>query len=200
MSGLQGLSEAGRRAVVRVLAPAEPIVFVTAPNPREAARAAWPTAAAGLLLAALGAPIAWFSVAAAWGSWRWGDPAVLPTLFALIAAPACLMGLYLLALPRAAARRARDTVILVTDRRLVTLSISSQAVATLPARAILGVERTRVERGFGTLEVRHEALRSENGGEAAETILSGIDDVIEAESAIRRLATERSVTIIAPVN
>ena len=37
-------------------------------------------------------------------------------------------------------------------------------------------------------------------GDAAETVLSGIDDVLNAESAIRRLSVDRSVTIISPVH
>ena len=65
----------------------------------------------------------------------------------------------------------------------------------LPASEILGVERRKVERGYGTLEVRHEAQ-----GDTAETILAGIDDVLEAETAIRKLSVERTMTIIAPVN
>jgi len=65
----------------------------------------------------------------------------------------------------------------------------------LPASAILGVERKRVERGYGTLEIRHEAQ-----GDTAETVLAGIDDVLEAEQAIRRLSVERSVSLIAPVS
>jgi hypothetical protein len=195
MSGLVGLSIPARRAVVKILAPAEPIVFVTAPDPREAARAAWPTAAAGALLVALGAPIAWLSVAAAWGALRYGDAAVLPIALALLAVPGCLMGVYLMLAPHAAQRRARDTVVLVTDRRLVAVSLSGRPPLALPARAILGVERRKVERGFGTLEVRHEAQ-----GDTAETILAGIDDVLEAEQAIRKLSVDRSVTIIAPVH
>jgi hypothetical protein len=195
MSGLLGLSDAGRRAVVKVLAPAEPVIFVTAPDPREAGRAAWPTAAAGGLLLALGAPIAWLSLDAGLGAWRWSGPVLLPLIFALLAVPACLMGIYLMLAPHAAMRRARDTIVLVTDRRLVTLSMSGRPALALPASAILGVERKKVERGFGTLEVRHEAQ-----GDTAETILAGIDDVLEAESAIRRLSVERSVTQIAPVS
>jgi hypothetical protein len=187
MSGLMGLSERARRAVVKALAPAEPIVFVTAPDPREAGRAAWPTAAAGALLLALGAPIAWLSLAAAWGALRYGDTALLPLILALLAVPACLMGVYLMLAPHAAMRRARDTVVLITDRRRPPLA--------LPASQILGVERRKVERGYGTLEVRHEAQ-----GDTAETVLAGIDDVLEAENAIRRLSAERSVTLIAPVS
>lgn len=187
MSGLQRLSEAARRTVVRALAPAEPIIFVTAPDPREAARAAWPTAAAGGLLAVLGAPIAWISVDATWGALRWSGPAIMPVVFALIAVPACLMGVYLMLAPRAARRRAEDTVVLVTDRRLVTLSIRGRPSTALSADAILGVERRKVERGYGTLEIRHEAQ-----GDTAETVLAGIDDVLEAESAIRRLSWERA--------
>jgi hypothetical protein len=195
MSGLMGLSERARRAVVKALAPAEPIVFVTAPDPREAGRAAWPTAAAGALLLALGAPIAWLSLAAAWGALRYGDAALLPLILALLAVPACLMGIYLMLAPHAAMRRARDTVVLITDRRLVALSVSGRPPLALPASQILGVERRKVERGYGTLEVRHEAQ-----GDTAETVLAGIDDVLEAENAIRRLSAERSVTLIAPVS
>lgn len=163
-----GLSETARRAVVKVLAPAEPIVFVTAPDPGEAARIAWPTAAAGLLLTLLGAPIAWLSIAAAWGAWRYGEAAFLPIVLAVLAIPACLMGVYLMLAPHAAQRRARDTVLLVTDRRLVAVSLSGRAPLALPASKILGVERRKVERGYGTLEVRHEAQ-----GDSAETILAG---------------------------
>jgi hypothetical protein len=195
MSGLLGLSEAARRAVVKILAPAEPVVFVTAPEPSEAARAAWPTAAAGGLLFLLGAPIAWLSIVAAWAALRWGEAAILPIVLAILAVPACLMGTYLMLAPHAAWRRARDTVILVTDRRLVALSVSGRPGIALPAGAILGVERKKVERGYGTLEVRHEAQ-----GDTAETILAGIDNVLEAESAIRKLSLDRSVTLIAPVN
>jgi len=195
MSGLLGLSDTGRRAVVKALAPAEPIIFVTAPDPAEAARAAWPTAAAGLLLFVLGAPIAWLSLDAAWGAFRYGEAALLPMVLALLAIPGCLMGVFLMLAPRAAQRRARDTILLVTDRRLVTLSVTGRPPFALPARAILGVERRKVERGYGTLEVRHEAQ-----GDTAETVLAGIDDVLEAENAIRRLSAERSVTLIAPVS
>ncbi|MET0481559.1 MAG: hypothetical protein ABWZ27_01435 [Aestuariivirgaceae bacterium] len=195
MAGLLRLSDAGRRAVVKVLAPAEPVIFVTAPDPGEAGRAAWPTAAAGGLLFVLGAPIAWLSLSAAWGALRWGEGALLPIVLALIAVPACLMGAYLMLAPLAAVRRARDMIVLVTDRRLVTISLSGRPATALPAAAILGVERRKVERGFGTLEIRHEAQ-----GDTAETILAGIDDVLEAEMAIRRLSVERSVTLIAPVN
>lgn len=204
-SGLVRLGEPARRAVVGVLAPAEPITFVTAPDPAEAARAAWPTAAAGALLAGLGAPIAWIALDAEWNAWGWTGALLTPSLLsqalplalAVIAVPACLMGFYLMLMPRAAARRARDTVILVTDRRLVTLSVSGGTAATLPAHAILGVERTKVERGYGTLEVRHEPLGgsgpgASQAGQPAETVLSGIDDVLEAESAIRRLTAERA--------
>jgi hypothetical protein len=195
MSGLRGLSEAGRRAVVKVLAPAEPVIYVTAPDPREAGRAAWPTAAAGALLLALGAPIAFLSIDASWGALVWGEAPMLPILLVILAIPACLMGIYLMLAPHAARRRARDAVILITDRRLVTLSISGRPPMALPASAILGVERKRVERGYGTLEIRHEAQ-----GDTAETVLAGIDDVLEAEQAIRRLSVERSVSLIAPVS
>jgi hypothetical protein len=195
MSGLVKLNEAARRAVVHVLAPAEPIIFVTMPDPDEAARAAWPTAAAGSLLAVLGAPLAWVAIDASLIALRSGGIPWLPLLFALIMVPACLMGIYLMLAPRAAAKKARDTVILVTDRRLLTISIRTRTATDLPARAILGVERKKVERGYGTLEIRHEAQ-----GDAAETILSGIDDVLTAEIAIRRLSVDRSVTIISPVH
>jgi len=195
MSGLLKLNEAARRAVVHVLAPAEPIVFVTMPDPREAARAAWPTAAAGTLLALLGTPLAWVAIEASVVGLGSGDISVLALLFALITVPACLMGIYLMLAPRAAAIKARDTVILVTDRRLLTLSVRHRTATDLPARAIIGVERKKVERGYGTLEIRHEAQ-----GDAAETVLSGIDDVLNAESAIRRLSTDHSVTLISPVH
>src|SRR3954470_6991489 len=102
MSGLVGLSNPARRAVVKILAPAEPIVFVTAPDPKEAGRAAWPTAAAGALLVALGAPVAWLSVASSFGSLRYGEAALLPIALALLAVPGCLMGVYLMLAPHAA--------------------------------------------------------------------------------------------------
>ncbi len=195
MAGLERLNPDARSAVVKVLAPAEPILFVTVPNAREAARAAWPTAAAGGLLAFLGAPIAFMSIDVVWNAFRYGDLALMPLLLALISLPASLLGIYLLMSPAAAERRARDTVILVTDRRLLTLSIRTGISTQLPARAILGVERSAVERGFGTLQIRHEAI----GEHQAETILAGIDDVLEAELAIRRLASDHSMTIIDPV-
>ncbi|MDQ0467536.1 hypothetical protein [Labrys wisconsinensis] len=199
MSGLLRLNEAARNAVVKALAPAEPIVFVTTPDPREAGRAAWPTAAAGALLAVLAAPIAFIALQAIWDSMRYGGALSFPIVMALIAVPVVLMGCYLMLTPHAAERRARDTVILVTDRRLMTLSLSGKPARALPANAILGVERRKVERGYGTLEVRHEAA-DPGRGDTAETILAGIDDVLEAESAIRRLSTERSVTLIEPVH
>jgi len=195
MSGLLKLNVAARRAVVHNLAPAEPIIFVTTPDPDEAARAAWPTAAAGALLAVLGAPLAWIAIEASWASLHGGSISVVALLFTLVMVPACLMGIYLMLAPHAAARKARDTVILVTDRRLLTISIKTRAATDLPARAILGVERRKVERGYGTLEIRHEAQ-----GDAAETVLFGIDDVLMAESAIRRLSTDHSITIISPVH
>jgi hypothetical protein len=195
MSGLLKLNEAARRAAVHVLAPAEPIIFVTMPDPVEAARAAWPTAAAGALLAALGAPLAWVAIDASLIALRSGGIPWMALLFALITVPACLMGVFLMLAPRAAAKKARDTVILVTDRRLLTISVRTRAATDLPARAILGVERKKVERGYGTLEIRHEAQ-----GDAAETVLAGIDDVLTAESAIRRLSVDHSVTIISPVH
>jgi len=195
MSGFQSLSEIGRRAVVKALAPAEPIIFVTTPDPRETARAALPTAGAGALLAALGTPIAWISMDAAVGAVRYGGGAAVPVLLACLAVPACMMGVFLMLAPYAAHKRARDTVVLVTDRRLLTISLSGRASTALPASAILGVERKKVERGYGTLEIRHEAM-----GDTAETTLAGIDDVLEAETAIRKLSHERPVTLISPVN
>jgi hypothetical protein len=195
MSGLLKLNQKARRAVVHILAPAEPIVFVTTPDPREAARAAWPTAVAGALLAVLGAPLAWVALEASFVGFRSGEVPIVALLFALAMVPAFLMGVYLMLAPRAAARKARDTVILVTDRRLLTISIAKRSATDLPARAILGVERKKVERGYGTLEIRHEAQ-----GDAAETVLSGIDDVLTAETAIRRLSVDRSITIISPVH
>jgi hypothetical protein len=195
MSGFQALNETGRRAVVKALAPAEPIIFVTSPDAVEAARAAFPTAGAGALLALLGTPIAWISLDATVGAIRYGGSAMAPLLLACLAVPACLMGIFLMLAPYSAHRRARDTVVLVTDRRLVTLSLSGRPSTALPASAILGVERKKVERGYGTLEIRHEAM-----GDTAETTLAGIDDVLEAETAIRRLSHERPVTLITPVN
>jgi hypothetical protein len=196
MAGLERLSTAARRAVIKILAPAEPILFVTAPNAAEAARAAWPTAGAGALLGFLGAPIAYLSLEASWDALRWGEVAIMPVLFACIALPSCLMALYLGASPWAARQKALDTVILVTDRRFVLLSIRNGIMRELRAAAILGVERGTVERGFGTLQIRHEAISDHE----AETTLTGIDDVLEAEGAIRQLARERSTTIIDPVH
>ena len=138
MSGFQRLNDLGRRAVVKALAPAEPIIFVTAPDPREAARAAMPTAGAGALLATLGAPIAWISVDAAVGAIRFGGGATVPILLACLAVPACMMGVFLMLGPYAAHRRASDTVLLITDRRLVTISLSGRPSTALPASAILG--------------------------------------------------------------
>jgi len=83
MSGLLKLNEAARRAAVHVLAPAEPIIFVTMPDPDEAARAAWPTAAAGALLAALGAPLAWVAIDASLIALRSGGIPWMAMLFAL---------------------------------------------------------------------------------------------------------------------
>lgn len=196
MAGLERLSSEARRAVVRILAPAEPILFVTAPNPREAARASWPTAAAGGLLAFLGAPVAFMSIDTIGQAMAANELSIVPLLFAVVALPAFLLGVYLLLSPLAAGHRARDTVVLVTDRRVAMVSIRSGVATQLPARAILGVERSAVERGFGTLQIRHEAI----GDHQAETIISGIDDVLEAEFAIRRLATDRGVTVIDPVH
>jgi len=195
MSGLLRLSEAGRRAVVRVLAPAEPIVFVTSPDPREAGRGAMPTLAAGALIAGLSAPIAWVCFHAVWQAATDRASPLVPLLFGCMALPAFVLGVYLIMAPWAAYRRAQDCVLLVTDRRLVMISIRSGTAEALPARAILGVERKNVERGFGTLEIRHEAR-----GDEAETILTGIDNVFDAELAIRRLSLDHSVTIISPVH
>ncbi|MDQ0396356.1 hypothetical protein [Labrys monachus] len=195
MSGLLRLNEAGRRAVVRVLAPAEPIVFVTSPDPREAARGAMPTLAAGALIAGLSAPIAWVCFHAVWQAATGGASLILPLLFGSVALPAFLLGLYLVLAPWAAYRRAQDSVLLITDRRLLMLSVRTGAAEALPARAILGVERKSAERGFGTLEIRHEAR-----GDEAETILTGIDNVLDAELAIRRLSLDHTVTIITPVH
>jgi hypothetical protein len=195
MSGLLRLSVAARRAVVRVLAPAEPIVFVTSPDPREAAREAASTCAAGALIAGLSLPIAWICFHAAWQAATGGSDLVLPLLFGCLALPAAVLGVYLILAPWAAYSRAQDTVILITDRRLLMISVKSGVADALPARAILGVERKSVDRGFGTLEIRHEAR-----GDEAETILSGIDNVLEAELAIRRLSLDHSVTIISPVH
>src|SRR3954471_9604145 len=105
MSGLLRLNEAARQAVVKALAPAEPIIFVTAPDPREAARHAWPTAAAGGLLAVLGAPIAMLALQAVWASLWHGGALAFPIAMALIAVPAVLMGCYLMLAPHAARRR-----------------------------------------------------------------------------------------------
>ena len=195
MSGLLRLSEAARRAVVKALAPAEPIIFVTSPDPRESARAALPTLAAGALIAGLSAPIAWACFHAAWQAFTDGGSPVLALIFGSFALPTCILGLYLMLAPLAAYRKAQDTVMLVTDRRLVTISVKSGVAQALPARAILGVERKNVERGFGTLEIRHEAR-----GDEAETVLSGIDNIMEAEFAIRRMSLDHSVTIISPVH
>jgi len=151
------------------------------------------------LLAVLGAPIAFLALQAVWNSLWYGGALSFPIAMALIAVPAVLMGFYLMLAPHAAQRRARDTVILITDRRLMTISLSGKPIRTLPASVILGVERRKVERGYGTLEVRHEAA-DPGRGDTAETILAGIDDVLEAETAIRRLSTERSVTLIEPVH
>src|SRR4051794_2014155 len=141
MSGLLRLNEPARQAVVKALMPAEPIIFVTAPDPREAARGAWPTAAAGGLLAVLGAPIAFLALQAVWNSLWYGGALSFPIARALTAFPAVLMGFYLMLAPHAAQRRARDTVILITDRRLMTISLSGKPMRTLPAGVILGVER-----------------------------------------------------------
>jgi hypothetical protein len=195
MSGLIRLSEAARRATVKALAPAEPIVFVTTPDPREAARNAVPTLGAGALITVLSLPIAWACLSAAWQAVANGGSLVLPLLFSLLALPASIFGIYLVSAPWAAYLRARDRVVLITDRRLMLISIRNGVEETLSARSILGVERKSVERGFGTLEVRHEAK-----GDEAETILAGIDNVMDAELAIRRLSLDHSVTIISPVH
>jgi hypothetical protein len=195
MSGLIRLSEAARRAAVKALAPAEPIIFVTSPDPREAARNAVPTLGAGSLITVLSLPIAWACLSAAWQAIANGGSLILPLLFSLLALPACIFGVYLVSAPWAAYVRAKDRVVLITDRRLMLISIRNGIEETLSARSILGVERKSVERGFGTLEVRHEA-----SGDEAETILAGIDNVMEAESAIRRLSLDHSVTIISPVH
>ncbi|MGJ4858837.1 hypothetical protein AB4037_21720 [Labrys sp. KB_33_2] len=195
MSGLLTLSEAARRATVKALAPAEPIVYVTAPDPREAARNALPTLGAGVLLAVLSLPIAWACLVAVWQAVHSGGSLILPALFSLLAVPAFLFGLYLTCAPWAAYRRAKDRVVLITDRRLVLISIRSGIEEVLSGRAILGVERKSIERGFGTLEIRHEAK-----GDEAETTLTGLDNVMAAELAIRRLSLDHSVTIISPVH
>ncbi|MDZ5452680.1 hypothetical protein [Labrys sp. ZIDIC5] len=195
MSGLLSLSEAARRAAVKALAPAEPIVYVTAPDPREAARNALPTLGAGVLLAVLSLPIAWACLSAVWQAIHNGGSLILPALFSLLAVPAFLFGLYLVCAPWAAYRRAKDRVVLITDRRLVLISIRSGVEEALSGRAILGVERKSIERGFGTLEIRHEAK-----GDEAETTLTGLDNVMAAELAIRRLSLDHSVTIISPVH
>ncbi|CAM5776103.1 hypothetical protein LMIY3S_05358 [Labrys miyagiensis] len=195
MSGLLRLSEAARRATVKALAPAEPIIFVTSPDPREAARNAISTFGAGTLITVLSLPIAWACLSAAWQAIAHGGSLVLPLLFSLLALPASIFGVYLISAPYAAYLRAKDRVVLITDRRLVLISIRNGVEETLSARSILGVERKSLERGFGTLEVRHEAK-----GDEAETVLAGIDNVMEAELAIRRLSLDHSVTIISPVH
>jgi hypothetical protein len=195
MSGLIRLSEKARRAVVKALAPAEPIVFVTSPDARESARAALPTLAAGALIAGLSAPIAWACFHAAWVAFSNSGSPAMALVFGCFALPTFLLGLYLMLAPLAAYRKAQDSVMLVTDRRLVTISVKGGVVQALPARAILGVERKNVERGFGTLEIRHEAR-----GDEAETVLAGIDNIMEAEFAIRRMTLDHSITIISPVH
>jgi hypothetical protein len=195
MSGLIRLSEAARRATVKALAPAEPIIFVTSPDPREAARETLSTFGAGALITVLSLPIAWACLSAAWQAAVNGGSLVLPALFSLLALPACIFGVFLISAPYAAYLRARDRVVLITDRRLMLISIRNGVEETLSARAILGVERKSLERGFGTLEVRHEAR-----GDEAETTLAGIDNVMAAELAIRRLTLDHSITIISPVH
>lgn len=187
MLSLNPMTPRQRDAVFRVLHPGEEVMHFAAPDPAAAARRSWPTAAAGGLLGTLCLPIAGLSTMAAWSSLRsdW-SAALTPALFAALSLLACLISLSLLLLPWTSWRRARDTLIAVTNRRLMLISLSSPEVISLPASAIIGVDRSAVEGGHGTLIVRHASGLSKEE-QAVETVLAGLGDVLELEAALRTL-------------
>src|SRR5690606_31469460 len=121
--------------------PNEDIAFLAVPDGREAAKAAGATAMAGALLVTLSAPLAFLSGRAAWDMAIGPYPAeaLIPALFALLSFLGCGLGAYLLLLPWAAWRRANDSLLVITNRRMVLASLSRPAGLCVPAHAILDI-------------------------------------------------------------
>lgn len=108
-------------------------------------------------------------------------------MFALFGLPFVLIGLGMLAAPFFAARQARRTAYVLTDRRLLTITEGrSLNVRTVDPRRLIAVESTRRPDGTGNLELTLGFAKDSDGDTVTKSEkLWAVPDVVRLEALLR---------------
>jgi hypothetical protein len=192
MLGLNKLPNDLRNAATAALQPGERILFAAQPD--------WRSGWLGLL-ATFSFGAFWLSIAMMFfvGSGASllgispmlskGKPAGfgLSLFMFLFSLPFVAIGLGFLAAPFLAMRKARATVHLITDDRLINISIGRDTnIESFPFKKINFVKRRSRANGSGTLEIGYGVERDSDGDPRPLTFdWSGIPDATQAEALIR---------------
>ncbi|WP_284177712.1 hypothetical protein [Rhabdaerophilum sp. SD176] len=118
-----------------------------------------------------------------------GVGAVLIWIFPLFGLPFVLIGLWMLAKPFLEARKARRTVHVLTEKRLITAELGEAiSLTSLPPSRIVEITRRAGPAGTGTLSLSLGQFRDNDGDRVEKVIhLLGVPDVEQLDRELRRL-------------
>jgi hypothetical protein len=171
----------------------EPILWAGQPSPR---LAFWKSALIWLFA------VPWTAFALAWegialaaffasepGQKPEGVGAVLVWVFPVFGLPFVLIGLWMLARPFLEVRKARRTVHILTESRLVTAELgTSISLTSLPPSRVVEITRKAGPAGSGTLSLSLGQFRDSDGDRVEKVIhLLGVPEVEHLDRELRRL-------------
>lgn len=192
MHGMNALPREALQRLTREFA-GEPILWAGQPSPR---LAFWKSALIWLFA------VPWTAFAFAWegialaaffasepGQKPEGVGAVLVWVFPVFGLPFVLIGLWMLARPFLEVRKARRTVHILTESRLVTAELGpSISLTSLPPSRIVEITRKAGPAGSGTLSLSLGQFRDSDGDRVEKVIhLLGVTEVEHLDRELRRL-------------
>ncbi|MCZ8184533.1 MAG: hypothetical protein O9322_16295 [Beijerinckiaceae bacterium] len=192
MHGLNSLPREALQRLTRELA-GEPILWAGQPSPGLAFRK-------GLLIWLFAVPwtvfaLVWEGIALA--AFLAGEPGQRPEgagawlvwVFPVFGLPFVLIGLWMLARPFLEARKARRTVHVLTESRLVTAELGPMInLTSLPPSRIVEITRRAGPAGTGTLSLSLGQFRDSDGDRVEKVIhLLGVPEIEQLDRELRRL-------------
>lgn len=191
MNGLYDFPEALRGQAEALLAPGETVVWAGRPDPSRTALAALPIYLFAIPWTAISLVFFVSAVAGSTGLAEIGGVKGWAGLaFVLFSTPFVLIGLALMTAPLWAWREAARGGFLVTDRRVVKMTLGAGVATTksLAGSALRGAESKRRADGIGSVKALGPIGRDSDGDRKTDDIVMvGVRDAAGAENAIWRL-------------
>jgi hypothetical protein len=178
------------RFVDRELASGERIEWIDQPIPRRLARTTLPSVLFGIPWTAFA--IFWTAMAA-WGTWRDGGAGWF-RLFPFWGVPFILIGFGMLSAPYWAARRAKRTAYVLTNRRAILISLGwrgSVSIRSFDPDCLKDIRREERADGSGDLVFAEDISTGSRGRTQTTNVgFIAVKDVKSVEERVRHLASQ----------